>query len=31
MNKRDREAVLGHSPLVLTLLHLSIDAKYPPA
>ena len=27
-NERDREAVLGHSHLVLTLLHRSVDAKY---
>ena len=28
MPERDQEAVLGHSHLVLTLLHLSVDAKY---
>jgi hypothetical protein len=27
-NKQDREAVLGHFHLVLTLLHRSVDAKY---
>jgi hypothetical protein len=28
-NQRDQEAVLGHSHLVHTLIHCSIDAKYP--
>ncbi len=27
-SKQDQEAVLRHSHLVLTLLHLSVDAKY---
>jgi hypothetical protein len=27
-NEQDREAVLGHTHLVLTLLHRSVDAKY---